>query len=200
MIDKRRMSDKHEDFLAELFGGRKTRGSGNQWRDPMDGKHNRKTEPYAFAWDGKATLAKSHTVTLDMIKKAREQSGGDEPMLALRWYANENLDVLEDWVLVSPHKLAEMREEIVRLRAQTEASHQEEPEDYLKIEASRTDSGRYLVRVNGEEVDTSVQIQNGTDRLPQIRLDKALVSNGEIWIDGVLRARVVGGKSEQVTS
>lgn len=209
MVDTRKMSDLHEKFLAEVFGGRRTRGSGNQWRDQMDGKHNRMIEPFAFAWDGKATLAKSITITLDMIKKAREQSGGDEPMLALRWYANENLDVLEDWVLISPHTLAELREENARLRAQLIdaetiiKSGRQEPElpgDYRKIEAVRQENGAYQVFVNGEETDIPVQIMDGADRLSYIRLGKSKIPNGEVWVNGTLRARVLEGKAQPVVA
>lgn len=80
------MGDQHEKHLAETLGMRQTRGSGNQWRDPMDAKHNRLDSQYAFAVDGKSTLAKSISITRAMWDKAVEQAGGERPMLGLRFY------------------------------------------------------------------------------------------------------------------
>lgn len=97
----RNMSDAHEIALVDALGGRRTRGSGNQPANPMDGRHNRYTDDLAFAWDGKSTLGKSIGVTLEMIRKARDQALGERPMLALRWYATERLAVAEDWVAVT---------------------------------------------------------------------------------------------------
>jgi hypothetical protein len=102
------MGDTHEVFLADLFGGRQTRGSGNQWRDPMDGHTSRKHQRFAFSWDGKSTLAKSIGVSREMWAKAREQAGGNRPMLGLRFYGNEALEVDKDLVVVDAHDFAEM--------------------------------------------------------------------------------------------
>lgn len=106
----KRMGDKHEEFLAALFGGRQTRGSGNQWTNPMDGRTSRMTTRYAFAWDGKSTLSKSVSVTRKMWEKAVEQAGGERPMLAVRFYDTESLDVGLDLALVNIHDLAEVIE------------------------------------------------------------------------------------------
>lgn len=95
------MSDAHETALVEALGGRRTPGSGNQFNNPMDGRHNRYEDTLAFAWDGKSTLGKSITVDLPMVEKAREQAGSERPMLALRWYATERLAVAEDWVAIT---------------------------------------------------------------------------------------------------
>lgn len=105
-----KMGDAHEQFLADLFGGRRSRGSGNQWRDPMDGRSGRRHEQsdFAFAWDGKSTLAKSVGVSLAMWDKAVDQADGERPMLGLRYYANERLDVVRDLVVVSAYDLSEM--------------------------------------------------------------------------------------------
>lgn len=81
----RKLSDQHEQFLAELLDGRRTRGSGNQFNDQMDGR-NDTTQPHALAWDGKATQGKSVGVTRAMWEKAVEQAHGLIPVLALRWY------------------------------------------------------------------------------------------------------------------
>lgn len=115
-MDRHRMADEHETFLAARFGGRKSRGSGSQWRDQMDGRNDTVREDLAFAWDGKSTLAKSITITRDMWAKAHEQADGDIPMLGLRFYDTEVLDVGLDLVTVEADVLAELREEVLRLR------------------------------------------------------------------------------------
>lgn len=104
------MARLHEEYLAELFGGRKSRGSGSQWQDPADGRNNRLTEvEFAFAWDGKSTAGLGVTIDLKMIAKIREQAGGERPALGLRWYGTEDLQrVTEDWVAVQAADFAEM--------------------------------------------------------------------------------------------
>lgn len=86
---RKEMGDRHEEFLVEVLGGRQTKGSGNQWHNPMDGRHSRRTEQYAFAWDGKSTTTGTVSVTEAMWRKAQEQAVGERPMLALRWYPTE---------------------------------------------------------------------------------------------------------------
>lgn len=81
----RALSDDHEDFLADLFDGHRTRGSGNQWNAPMDGR-NDGLAPHALAWEGKATQGNSIGVSRKMWRKAIEQAHGLTPMLALRFY------------------------------------------------------------------------------------------------------------------
>lgn len=110
------MGDEHEAFLADLFGGHRTRGSGNQWQNPADGRTSRMHVPFAFAWDGKSTLHKSIGVSLAMWDKIREQAGGERPMLALRYYDNQKLDVLRDLVVVDANDFAELLAESDRLR------------------------------------------------------------------------------------
>lgn len=107
------MGDRHEEFLADIFGGTMSRGSGNQWHNQMDGRTSRKQEEFAFAWDGKSTLALSLSVTRAMWRKAVEQAGGERPMLGLRFYENSRLDVGYDLVVISAHDMAEM---LVRLK------------------------------------------------------------------------------------
>jgi hypothetical protein len=104
------MGEAHETFLAKLFGGRKTRGSGNQWRDPMDGRTNRYEQAFAFAWDGKSTMAKSITIDRPMLRKACEQAGPERPMIGVRFYDDERLRGFEDWVLVKAADMAEVVE------------------------------------------------------------------------------------------
>jgi hypothetical protein len=106
----KRMGNAHEVFLVGLFGGRQAPGSGNQWRNPMDGRTSRKHQRFAFAWDGKSTLRASLSIPLSMIAKARTQAGGERPMIGLRWYRSEALDVLQDWVAVDAYDFAEVLE------------------------------------------------------------------------------------------
>jgi hypothetical protein len=49
-----------------------------------------------------------------MWDKAVEQSYGEEPVLALRWYSSDRLDVQLDLVAVDPAWLAELLEEARR--------------------------------------------------------------------------------------
>lgn len=95
------MGERHELYLAEVFGGAKTRASGSKWFDQGDVRNNH-DQPFAFCVDGKSTLGKSIAVTRDMIKKIRDQAQGEAPALGLRFYGNANLDqVDEDWVAVT---------------------------------------------------------------------------------------------------
>lgn len=97
----KKMGDTHEKFLVELLGGRQTKGSGNQWQNQMDGRHNHYADGEdSFAWDGKSTLGQSISITRDMIRKAREQAASESPMLAFRFYRNHQLEVDFDWVAV----------------------------------------------------------------------------------------------------
>lgn len=118
----RAMSDRHEDHLAEVLQGRKTRGSGNQFRDQMDGKQSYREQRYTFAWDGKATLGKSLSVTREMWAKAQEQAHWAIPILPLRFYANERLTQVEaDLVVVDLDTLAEIQQDANRLHQIREA-------------------------------------------------------------------------------
>lgn len=120
-IARKKMGDRHEEYLAELFGGRMSRGSGNQWREPADGRHEHH-EPYAFAWDGKSTLASSISVTRTMWTKIMEQAGGERPMLGIRFYDTRDLDVGHDLVVLRAEDLSEMRAELLELREDAEIS------------------------------------------------------------------------------
>jgi hypothetical protein len=99
------MSDRHEDFIADTFGGRRTPGSGNQFSKQMDVRDSPEI-PLAIAWDGKATLGKSVGVTRDMWQKAREQAGAEIPALALRWYDGERLIPALDLIVFDAHDFA----------------------------------------------------------------------------------------------
>jgi hypothetical protein len=106
----KRMGDLHEKHVAEVLGQRQTRGSGNQWRDQMDSKHDRTTCVFAFANDGKSTLGKSIGVSRAMWAKAVEQAGGERPMLTLRFYDDASLKVHADLAACDLLDFAEMRE------------------------------------------------------------------------------------------
>lgn len=105
----RDMSDAHENFLARILDGRKSRGSGNQFNDQMDGRNRFHETAFPLAWDGKSTLSKSVGVTLEMWAKAAEQAGAEIPLLALRFYTNERLTAIgADLVTLSIHDFVEI--------------------------------------------------------------------------------------------
>lgn len=105
------MGDRHEEYVAEVMNQRLTRGSGNQWRDQMDSKHDRTTCVFAFANDSKSTLGKSIGVTRAMWEKAVLQAGGERPMLTLRWYDDASLTKVGiDLAVCDLLDFAEMRE------------------------------------------------------------------------------------------
>jgi hypothetical protein len=107
--DRNKMAQLHEEFLASLTGGRNSRGSGQTWQDPGDGRDNRIVTEYAFAWDGKSTTTKSITVDRAMLAKIREQAGGERPMIGLRWYGTEDLArIPEEWVMVTAADFGEL--------------------------------------------------------------------------------------------
>lgn len=110
------MGDAHEDHLHKALGGRKTKGSGNQWQNPADGRTSRYEEEYALAWDGKSTYAKSMSITREMLRKIREQALPEAPMIGVRFYdpdaGTSRLEVAEDWALVPLDYLVALREQI----------------------------------------------------------------------------------------
>ena len=107
--DRNKMAQLHEQYLADLTGGRKSRASGATWQDPADGRDNRITTEFAFAWDGKSTTTKSITIDLAMLAKLREQAGGERPMLGLRWYGTEDLArISEEWVVINAADFGEL--------------------------------------------------------------------------------------------
>ncbi len=107
------ISQAHEEHLALVLGGRRTRGSGNQFANQMDGRHDHREKPWAFAWDGKASLGESIGVSRAMWRKAEDQAHGERPMLALRYY-NTPRSVDLDLVTLGLDDFAEMREAAVK--------------------------------------------------------------------------------------
>lgn len=108
----RKMSDKHEAFLAELFGEHSSvmPGSGSGWAKQMDVRGKHLEEEYAFAVDGKSTFRESISVSLAMWEKAVEQAHNEIPALALRWYSSYQLDSKLDLVVIEAQTFKAMKE------------------------------------------------------------------------------------------
>lgn len=104
----RQMSDAHERFLADLIGGLRMPGSGNQWARQTDARNKRYDTEYPFAVDGKSTLGKSVGVTREMWDKVVEQANGELPALALRWYSDYRLTVAQDLVVIEAGDFASL--------------------------------------------------------------------------------------------
>jgi hypothetical protein len=109
----RMLSDKHEAFIQELFGGRICRGSGNQTNNPLDVRmdpQDRHT-PYAFGFDGKSTRGRSMSITIEAWEKVWLQGHGQRPAMPLRFYHPDNtLTPHHDLVVVSLHDFQEVLE------------------------------------------------------------------------------------------
>lgn len=109
----RDLSDKHAEFIAELFGAPVQRGSGNQPNRQTDnrmplGRHT----PIAFAFEGKSTQNRSMGLRLDDWQKVREQAHGLRSALAYRFYEKNNLLVpMADLIAVDAHDFAEILDE-----------------------------------------------------------------------------------------
>lgn len=94
------MSEAHEEYIASVLGGRRTRNSGAVWSDQMDVRNDVREDRFAFAADGKSTFSESIGVSRAMWTKAQEQSGDLIPCLPLRFYDTYRLDVgLDLWVI-----------------------------------------------------------------------------------------------------
>jgi hypothetical protein len=110
----KKMGDAHEKYVVDLLGGRQTRGSGNQWQNPADGRQSRYEHDLAFAWDCKSTYGKSIGVTRDMWRKIMEQASPETPLLPLRFYdpasGTANLDPEHDLVVLDFELFAEILE------------------------------------------------------------------------------------------
>ena len=96
----RAMSDRHEKFLAEIIDGRVTPGSGNHFANQMDVRNDFRRQRFAFAADGKSTMAESLTVKLSDWTKAIDQAHSELPMLALRFYHDDRLNSSTDLVVL----------------------------------------------------------------------------------------------------
>lgn len=104
----RQMSDVHEEFLAKLFDGKRTVGSGNQFHDQADVRNDVRRQFHAYAVDGKSTFASSISVTRAMWGKLVEQAHDLAPALALRFYDDETLRRSLDLVVVEANDFQEL--------------------------------------------------------------------------------------------
>ncbi len=111
----KKMGDKHDAHIAEVYGLRQTRGSGNQYRDQTDARGHRMAEAVAFAMDGKSTRARSISIKLDDLEKVTEQAYGERPGLPIRFYGNDRLTEFVDWVVLREDDLLELLDRSRRL-------------------------------------------------------------------------------------
>lgn len=102
----RQMSDKHEVDLARILGWRRTKGSGNQFSDPTDGRHDEGA--WRFCGDGKSTFGASRTVSRGDWAKLVGQSHGARPLLPIRFYNDYRLNPALDLVVCDLHDFAEL--------------------------------------------------------------------------------------------
>ena len=178
-----KMAEKHEAFLSILFNGRRTKASGSQWSDQMDGRHNQEQE-FSFAWDGKSTFGKSIGISRVMWEKAKEQAASWRPMLALRFYDTEALDVGVDLAVVSASDLAELIEkanhvEPVRIFACWHGNRTEGPPSPKPLMVI---DGKVIV-LKGFEVRRSTSprlIERGEGTFPEVEVDDR-VTAVKVW-------------------
>lgn len=117
-LTTRKMSDRHEEDLASVLDGRKTRASGSTWHDKADGHQRASEGHYRFAWDGKSTLGKSIGVSIDMWRKIGKDSGHLLPAIPLRFYADARLTMAHaDLIAVDLEVFAQMQRDANRYRA-----------------------------------------------------------------------------------
>lgn len=108
--ENQKMADAHEEHIVDLIGGRIPRGSGNQWRDPLDGKHD-SGDSFGFAWDAKSTRKASYSVSKKLWDKITEQADGLRPALPIRFYEDSpKLKAEIDLVVITLDDFAEMLE------------------------------------------------------------------------------------------
>jgi hypothetical protein len=115
------MGDRHEADAAKWFSGRRARGSGNQFNNPADGRQSRYRNLFAFAWDCKSTRGASLSVSRKGWAKLRDQAGGERPMMPLRFYDTDTLQVGLDLAVVDMDDLRELVTAVEDLRVQVDA-------------------------------------------------------------------------------
>jgi hypothetical protein len=175
-----RMGELHEEYLAELNGGRKTRSSGNQWADQGDG-YNHHDDPFAFNWDGKSTKGKQIAVTLGMIQTQIENAQGERPMLGLRWYGTEDLrEVTADWIAVQASDWGEVLETAREAAGLRERNRELEE----AIQAAATDAGSAVSQLSM----ASGQIQAMQEEIDQLRAQVQVQAAGPAGVQRVTRA------------
>jgi hypothetical protein len=112
-----KMAAHHEGWACEVMDATRSPASGSQWANPIDGRQNHLLQEFAFAFDCKSTLGQSIGVSRKMWEKARLQAGGERPMVPLRFYENERLEVALDLIVVDADDHLEMAERIRTLTA-----------------------------------------------------------------------------------
>lgn len=98
---------KHEEFLADLYAGRRTKGSGNQFNSQTDVRQSRYEVPFAYAMEAKATEHASHAVSDRIWAKLVDQAHGENPLYAVRLNA---LAIPLDLIIITPHHHLELIE------------------------------------------------------------------------------------------
>jgi hypothetical protein len=122
-LDRMKMSRLHEEFLAELVGGTRSKGSGNQWTQPADGRASRILNEYGWATEGKATCGQGIEITRKILEKLDEQAEGERPLIGLRWYADETLEtVAHELVAMQAADLQEVLDDNARLREELQTA------------------------------------------------------------------------------
>lgn len=106
----KKMGDKHEEHAAEVYGGRVTPGSGNQWARQTDGRVSRYDHAVAFARDCKSTRARSISIKRDDLDKLRIQAEPERPIMPIRFYDDDRLRGYDDWVLLQEDDFLELLE------------------------------------------------------------------------------------------
>lgn len=118
MSVNQRISQDHERDLQERLGGHASRGSGNQWNNPMDGRHDAHSGRFVFAWDCKATRGKSIGISRDLLAKADEQAAEARAIVPLRFYDDDRAKhYSHDKVLLDLRDFEEMLDYISELEA-----------------------------------------------------------------------------------
>lgn len=107
---KRRMSDAHEAYVAKLLRTVRSPGSGNSFSKQMDGRQDTNLATYAFAFDCKATMAASQSISIDMWQKAVDQAHDEWPCIPLRFYRDDRLAKTVDLVVLSFDDFVELLE------------------------------------------------------------------------------------------
>ena len=92
MPDTHAMAERHEQHVAEVLGGARTRGSGSQWHDKGDG-HTAHGDLFEWFWDCKSTLGKSLSITRVMLAKLDEEAHSGRPLLPVVFFDSDRLDV-----------------------------------------------------------------------------------------------------------
>jgi|SRR6185437_3004675 len=202
-IETVKMGELHVKALAGLIGGRVTPGSGNQWKDPIDARANHLDTEFAFAAEGKSTLGASISFSRALITKAREQAGGERPLIGLRFYGSEDLrEIDEDWVAVQLADFGELLE-----RAGRPAEAEPASDEVLQLRAE-------VIALRGLNQETREAANQATTALEQARAVAQQAQSGaaapppaevmaelrRLQEDGEFKTRIIAGLRDQLQS